>query len=81
MKWMAALGNSDLGRGVGASLFLLVVSSPIWLGIIAAKWDGHLYDRKGCLELQEIKGEIYKINSCDNTVEKLEGEPPTPPAK
>ena len=56
----ARFGNSRLGVGLGLGLFFVA-----WALIIAAtQWDGHLYDRKGCVQLQEVKGQIFKMDTC-----------------
>jgi len=34
------------------------------LMILATRWDGHLHDQKGCLQLQELKGIVYKVDTC-----------------
>lgn len=41
----------------------------IYIGI---KWDGHLYDRKDCVKIQETTTAIYKIDTCSGETEELE---------
>lgn len=61
---------------------------PYLLGMglmfMGAKWDGHFHDQKGCYQLQEIKGAVYKVDSCFGKVEQVKPEatqPPTSPAQ
>lgn len=39
--------------------------------ILGSKWDGHLHDQKGCFQLQEIKGAIYKVDTCSGKTEEV----------
>jgi|GEM_PF-4014019 len=41
---------------------------------MAGKWDGHLYDRKGCVQLQEIAGKVYKVDTCTGAVSEFKIE-------
>jgi len=48
---------------------------PYLLGVglmfIGIRWDGHLHDQKGCFQLQEIKGVVFKVDTCSGKVEEL----------
>jgi hypothetical protein len=52
---------------------------PYLLGMaliyVATKWDGHLHDQKGCFQLQEIKGIVYKVDTCTGKAEELRQKP------
>ena len=60
----AKFGDSSLGEGLG---LCLILTGPFVAGaliIAASQWDGHLYDRKGCVQLQEVNGQIFKMDTC-----------------
>jgi hypothetical protein len=42
------------------------------------RWDGHLHDSRGCVQLQEIHGNAYKVDTCSGKVEPLEESTPPP---
>ena len=44
------------------------------LMLMGAKWDGHFHDQKGCYQLQELKGTVYKVDTCSGKVEELKPE-------
>lgn len=46
----------------------------VGLMLMGSKWDGHLVDQKGCYQLQEIKGIVYKIDTCTGKTEELKTE-------
>jgi len=66
------LGNSDLGSGLGLGLVFFGLFGAIALVYAAIKWDGHLHDRKGCVQLQEVQGKVYKVDTCTGKTEFLE---------
>jgi hypothetical protein len=43
--------------------------------ITGGKWDGHLHDQKGCFQLQEVKGAIYKVDTCSGKTEEVKPAP------
>jgi hypothetical protein len=55
-------------------IFLLAIIICICnlLSHLIDRWDGHLYDTRGCTTLQNTAGKIFKVNSCDGTVEPIE---------
>lgn len=67
----SGIGNSPLGAFIGIALCFAL---PIGVMAISAKWDGHLSDRKGCVQLQEIQGKVYKVDTCTGDVELLKIE-------
>jgi hypothetical protein len=56
----AALAHTPLPYLLGMALMLTGI-----------KWDGHLHDQKGCFQLQEVKGVIYKVDTCSGKTEEL----------
>lgn len=54
---------------------------PYFLGLAfllaALRWDGSFFDRKGCYQLQELNGVVYKVDSCAGKVERVEQPSPT----
>lgn len=56
----AALANTPLPYLLGLAL--------MFTGL---KWDGHLHDQKGCFQLQEVKGVVYKVDTCSGKAEEL----------
>lgn len=56
--------NSTIGYLICTGLIMLVTC-------IGVKWDGHLYDRRDCVKLQEISGAVYKIDTCTGKTELL----------
>jgi len=61
---VAEIAHSQMGYLIGFGLMMLA----IYVGV---KWDGHLYDRKGCVQLQEISGQIYKVDTCSGDNELI----------
>ncbi len=60
----AALADSPLAFGLGFGLLF-------GLPLLATHWDGHLTDRRGCVQLQEMKGKVYKVDTCTGKVEEV----------
>jgi hypothetical protein len=67
----SGIGNSPLGALLGLGFCMAL---PILAGAFAGNWDGHLYDRKGCVQLQEMQGKVYKVDTCTGDVELLKIE-------
>ena len=67
----ANLGDSPFGGLLGVALFFLVIFGFV---LLMVKWDGHIYNRKGCVQLQEIKGKVFKVDTCTGKVERLKEE-------
>jgi len=44
----------------------------MFVALVLSKWDGHLFDRKGCVEVQEISGKFFKVDTCSGKIEELE---------
>ena len=66
----ARLGDSALGSGLGIGLMMLAFIGG-GAGLIAAsRWDGHLHPQQGCVQLQKIDGQLFKVNSCTGEVEE-----------
>lgn len=59
----AAFANTPFPYLLGVALMLT-----------GTKWDGHLHDQKGCYQLQEIKGVVYKVDTCSGKVEEIKPE-------
>jgi hypothetical protein len=57
---MAAFAHTPFPYLLGVALMML-----------ATRWDGHIFDQKGCFQLQEIKGIIYKVDTCTGKAEEL----------
>lgn len=69
---IAELGDSVLGMG-GSMLLIFLGFGLMWaIPGIAVRWDGHLYDPRGCVELKELHGELFKLDTCNGKVERLE---------
>ncbi|MBN2815456.1 MAG: hypothetical protein JXQ67_02140 [Campylobacterales bacterium] len=64
---IAEIAHSQLGYYIGVALFMFVI-------LVLSKWDGHLFDRKGCVEVQEISGKFFKVDTCSGKVEELEAK-------
>jgi hypothetical protein len=51
---------------------------PYLLGLAcmmaAIHWDGHLRDTKGCFQLQEIHGVVYKVDTCEGKIEAVKSD-------
>ena len=54
--------------GVVALIFVFVVV-PIWF----SEWDESPEEKQNCYQIQEIKGEWYKVDTCTGKTEKLIG--------
>ena len=62
---LASAGDSLFGVYLGLALVFVGIAFTM----VAVKWDGHIYDRTGCIELQEAKGSLYKVDTCTGTIE------------
>lgn len=60
--------------------FPYLLGFGIAVGLIgfAGKWDGHLYNRTGCVQLKELRGEVFKVDTCTGETEKFQVEKVTP---
>ncbi len=70
-------GLAEIGKGLGAGLVALAVAlvfASLYFGMAATKWDGRIHPQTKCFELQEIKGEAYKVNTCTGEFEKIDIE-------
>lgn len=64
---IAKVADSHLSSLLGRAVIFLCM-----MGLILVwKWDGHLYDRRGCIHLQTIGSRIFKVNSCDGDWEEI----------
>lgn len=68
--------SGGLAAGIAhAAAELAHTPLPYLLGMglmfIGFRWDGHLHDQKGCFQLQEIKGVVYKVDTCSGKVEEV----------
>ena len=61
---IAEIAHSQLGYLIGFGFMVLAIG-------IGSKWDGHIFDRKGCVEVQEKSGHFFKVDTCNGTVEEL----------
>jgi hypothetical protein len=61
---VAEIAHSQMGYFIGMAIFMFVVS-------VATKWDGHLFDRKGCIEIQEKNGQLFKVDTCSGDIEQI----------
>jgi hypothetical protein len=68
---LAKVADSRLSSLIGQSIMILCAIGAV----LAWKWDGHTYDRRGCTTLQSIDGHIFKVDSCEGTWERI-GLPP-----
>ena len=59
----ASLAHTPLPYLVGMALLLT-----------GSRWDGHLHDPKNCFQLQEMKGIVYKIDTCTGKTEEMKPE-------
>ncbi|MDX3960253.1 hypothetical protein AAW30_01492 [Arcobacter porcinus] len=62
---IAEIAHSPMGYFIGFGIMI----SLIYLGI---RWDGHIFDRKGCVEVQERNGKFLKVDTCSGSIEELE---------
>lgn len=67
----AAISESPMGYLIGMALML-------GLAAAATRWDGHLYDPRGCVQVQEAGGRIFKVDTCTGKVEELPPSAETP---
>jgi hypothetical protein len=58
------IAHSQLGYFIGIALFMLAIG-------ISMKWDGHIHDRKGCVEVQEKAGKFFKVDTCTGDIEEI----------
>jgi hypothetical protein len=65
IKVASELGNSSFGSNLGFGLAFLGIYAGLALMMFGSKWDGHLFDKKGCVQIQEIKNQLYKVDTCD----------------
>jgi len=65
---VSQLGDSDFGSSLGIGLGILGSFAAIAMIVAASKWDGHLYNRKDCVTLKEIKGQVYKVDTCTGNI-------------
>lgn len=63
----AALGNAAAAFAHTPFPYLLGMA----LIFLATRWDGHIFDQKGCFQLQEIQGRIFKVDTCTGKAEEL----------
>lgn len=61
---IAQIAHSQLGYFIGIALLMFVM-------VVLTKWDGHLYDRKGCVEIQEKSGKFFKVDTCVGNIEEI----------
>ncbi len=71
--------SGGLAAGIAhAAAELAHTPLPYLLGMglmfIGIRWDGHLHDQKGCFQLQEIKGVVYKVDTCSGKVEQIKSD-------
>ena len=61
---IAEIAHSQMGYLIGFGLMMLAAG-------IGAKWDGHIYDRKNCVQIQKVDNLIYKVDTCNGKTELL----------
>lgn len=64
---ISEIAHGPMGYFIGFGLMMFAV----YIGI---RWDGHLHDRKGCIQLQEVSGSIYKVDTCTGKTELLKSK-------
>lgn len=52
--------------------YLLGMGLMVALATLASKWDGHIYNREGCVRLQVIEKQAFKVDTCSGHVEKFD---------
>ncbi len=70
-------GIAEIGKGIGTGLAALAAAlafASIFFGFAAFNWDGRLHPQTKCFELQEISGELFKVNTCTGDIKKVEIE-------
>jgi len=60
----AAIANSPMGYLIGFGLMILATN-------VGMKWDGHIHDRKGCIQIQKVDNLTYKVDTCTGKTELL----------
>jgi hypothetical protein len=61
---IAEIAHSQLGYFIRFGFMMLAIG-------IGSKWDGHIFDRKGCVEVREKSDHFFKVDTCNGTVEEL----------
>jgi len=61
---VAEIAHSQMGYLIGFGFMAFAIS-------VGSSWDGHLYDRKDCVKIQETEDATYKVDSCSGDVEVL----------
>ena len=61
---LASIAHSPMGYLIGMAL----LSAAYGFG---SRWDGHLSDRHGCVDLKEMQGQLYKVDTCSGKIELL----------
>ena len=63
------LGNG--GQAIGLGLVALAAVLPLIAMALSSKWDGHLYDQRGCVDVKVVGDRVFKANSCTGLVEEI----------
>lgn len=58
--------------------YLLGFGVAMALIFAAEKWDGHFYNRTGCVQLKEVKQKLYKVDTCSGEIEAFKIEEAKP---
>jgi hypothetical protein len=73
---MSDQGKTSWAGGV-AHAFAAFAGTPfpyllgVALMLAAVHWDGHLQSQKGCVQLQEVQGRVFKVNTCTGATEEI----------
>lgn len=70
-KGLEAIGSALGVFGTAFAIFFCV-GLPMTALILGNKWDGRLFEQKECFKIQEIRGEVYKLNTCTGELMPLE---------
>jgi hypothetical protein len=67
-------GLQAIGHGIGWGLAALAgaaVFVSLSLPNVMSHWDGHVVPQSKCFDLKEIKGKVYKVNTCTGDAQEL----------
>ncbi len=57
----------SMGLGLALASFALAVPLLMW----SVNWDGHLFPQENCWKIQEVNGQVFKLNTCTGEVKEI----------
>lgn len=55
------------------TILFIGIALAIGLQIFGGKWDGRVYDPKGCIKIEQIGDYNYAVNDCTGVIEEISG--------